>query len=266
MMRIGKIKTGFTLIELLVVISIIALLLSILMPGLQKAKAVAMRTVCASNLRQMALSARVYADDNDGKFPRRTRLSPMDMFAYWGVTYETLSTEQAIASDQRFFWDGYVDGFTLVERGKNSPQDHAPKVMFCPAAAGTSWEYGKTWPTDPSNGYYFINYSYYNLGEIASVSGTSWWESRTKMPEKTTDRGGVPLFGDVMMYQEDYSMWRMANHVRNSKAAEWFEQDPEGSNIAYCDGSVEWSKYNENEMERCWGNRWNQYTYWARPR
>ena len=49
-------KSGFTLIELLVVISIIALLLSILMPALTKVKAQARAVVCKSNLKQLAVA------------------------------------------------------------------------------------------------------------------------------------------------------------------------------------------------------------------
>jgi prepilin-type N-terminal cleavage/methylation domain-containing protein/prepilin-type processing-associated H-X9-DG protein len=58
---------GFTLIELLVVISIIALLLSILMPGLQKAKEAARRVVCSSNMRSLSLANLLYAADNNDK-------------------------------------------------------------------------------------------------------------------------------------------------------------------------------------------------------
>lgn len=61
-----RFRKGFTLIELLVVISIIALLLSILMPGLQKAKGKAQQVVCQSNLKQFNLAAFLWADDNDG--------------------------------------------------------------------------------------------------------------------------------------------------------------------------------------------------------
>ena len=68
-MRIKK-RYGFTLIELLVVISIIALLLSILMPSLQKAKEMARRVVCASHLRQMGIAELIYASDMDKLFPR----------------------------------------------------------------------------------------------------------------------------------------------------------------------------------------------------
>jgi prepilin-type N-terminal cleavage/methylation domain-containing protein/prepilin-type processing-associated H-X9-DG protein len=60
-------KKGFTLIELLVVIAIIALLLSILMPSLQKAKAVAQSVVCRNNQRQMTMGLKLYAQDNDDK-------------------------------------------------------------------------------------------------------------------------------------------------------------------------------------------------------
>jgi prepilin-type N-terminal cleavage/methylation domain-containing protein len=60
---------AFTLIELLVVIAIIALLLSIVMPALKKAKEAAKNTIGKSNLRQLTMGMRLYAEDNDGKAP-----------------------------------------------------------------------------------------------------------------------------------------------------------------------------------------------------
>ena len=57
---------GFTLIELLVVISIISLLLSILMPSLQKAKEMARRVVCSNNLRTIGLCNEIYAFEYNG--------------------------------------------------------------------------------------------------------------------------------------------------------------------------------------------------------
>jgi prepilin-type N-terminal cleavage/methylation domain-containing protein/prepilin-type processing-associated H-X9-DG protein len=60
-------QRGFTLIELLVVIAIIALLLALLMPALEMARAHARRAVCTANLRDLVVAWILYADDNDGK-------------------------------------------------------------------------------------------------------------------------------------------------------------------------------------------------------
>jgi prepilin-type N-terminal cleavage/methylation domain-containing protein/prepilin-type processing-associated H-X9-DG protein len=62
-----KKNRGFTLIELLVVISIIALLLSILMPGLQRAKELASGVVCTNNQKSLCTAWVMYAEDNDSK-------------------------------------------------------------------------------------------------------------------------------------------------------------------------------------------------------
>lgn len=56
-------KRGFTLIELLVVIAIIALLLSVIMPAMNKAKEASRRVICSSNLKQLALGNFAYAQD-----------------------------------------------------------------------------------------------------------------------------------------------------------------------------------------------------------
>ncbi len=62
-------EKAFTLIELLVVISIIALLLSILMPSLQRAKKAAQFVVCQSNQKQWGVAFNLYLADYEGKLP-----------------------------------------------------------------------------------------------------------------------------------------------------------------------------------------------------
>jgi prepilin-type N-terminal cleavage/methylation domain-containing protein len=63
-------RKGFTLIELLVVVAIIALLISILLPSLSRARELAKRAVCASNLRGIGQGCHIYSNDNLESFPQ----------------------------------------------------------------------------------------------------------------------------------------------------------------------------------------------------
>jgi len=65
--RIGK--REFTLIELLVSIAIVAILLTITLPALQRAKQIAYRAVCMNNLKQMGITFNLYCDNCEGYWP-----------------------------------------------------------------------------------------------------------------------------------------------------------------------------------------------------
>ena len=103
-------ETGFTLIELLVVISIIAILVSILLPALAKARELANRAVCMANIRGIIQAMLTYADGNGGAFPAtvgavglplnaapqgsqtyiNAPLAPVDTITYWETTPQAM--------------------------------------------------------------------------------------------------------------------------------------------------------------------------------
>ena len=127
-----KIINGFTLIELLVVISIIALLLSILMPSLRKARDQAKDVVCKSNIKAQGLVFQTYTADNNGYFPTHINKSPIFVKDEYHKTL--LDRNNGIkGSDMTKLLNGYIGD---------------AKVFYCPLTqryqympTGPDWSY-----------------------------------------------------------------------------------------------------------------------------
>ena len=115
-------RNGFTLVELLVVIGIIAVLISVLLPSLSKAREQAKQTVCQSQLRQIGLGLLIYSQRNGGFLP-----------AWSG--WQTLEGKADNAPDEK------GEGWTQELASSFVPA--ASKIYNCPS-----------FPTDPKINYF----------------------------------------------------------------------------------------------------------------
>jgi len=79
-------RAAFTLVELLVVIGIIAVLLAMLLPALNKVRRQALSIQCQSNLRQLLIAAQLYANDNNGVMPGYDSLNGLNGANCWWLT------------------------------------------------------------------------------------------------------------------------------------------------------------------------------------
>lgn len=128
-------RKGFTLVELLVVIAIIALLVSILMPALGRAREMAKRVQCSTQLRGIGQGIALYQNDNNDSNPGVG--DPSDSRSYFGSgKYEEASDDWS--SRNRAWIDGWDWKVKPMFVGSNlylliKHEDLVPKMFLCPS-------------------------------------------------------------------------------------------------------------------------------------
>ena len=228
-----RIHYGFTLIELLVTITVIAILCMLLSSVIGQVRKAAVRTVCASNLRQWGAALNAYAADNRGLIPCTSKIWNILRYpsALWESGPHCTDTEE-FSIPRLIDYMPSLGDTTVVIDGQAYLRTAGP--WSCPASRSS-----KTWSpliTEWGNTYFHIQYSFY--GQVER------WSASTTRPEELTGRR---LSADRILMND--LTWRFTGIMRdnlwvvNHMDGVFPNPGPppiQGANTLMGDGRVEW--------------------------
>ena len=213
-------RGAFTLVELLVVIGIIAVLISILLPTLGRAREAANRTACLANMRTIGQMYLLYAHDNKRQIPLGTQ-SNVYQESYW------IRLNGRYPSWGPFFLGGYMK---------------SPQAFYCPSSMDPYYMYnGQSNAYDPANkntrAGYFMRPMYYDGTPVL------WQQSGASAAIPVTGR---PQPGNGLGNQEPWFPYPKLDKMRmRALAADLFHSPSrirfmhkKGVNVVYSDGSA----------------------------
>lgn len=218
--------TGFTLIELLTVIAIIGILASILIPVVGAVREKAKQAACVSNVRQIALSAHLFASENDGKLPVMAGGSWA-----WDVEYSTMADLIQVGGGER-------------------------DMFYCPSSPSELKSEGWDFTVDRENqsGFRFISY-------VLLFNGTRQVDVKyqnEKVGEPPPQRAGGR--SNELVYQNESQRELVVDAVIGTQGNNFTvvggapsphrpnhleASRPAGGNIAFLDAHVEWRPFTE---------------------
>jgi len=244
---------AFTLIELLVVVAIIALLISILLPSLGRAKHQAKAVVCGSNGRQLGISLAAYLDDNRGFFPGEHSAGGQVAWNVWAPRLRKYSAMQ-----EKLFWCPTADPRTWWKPEFNLPR---PVKRY----RGWGYQWGE-YPLDAAYGLFCYGYNSWGVAETFGHPGLrfglgahvddpyyTWcWNVRQAEVKRPAEMiaiadskadGNWDTAIDPEMHQDHE--WPSSRHMG-------------GAEVLYCDGHVMWERQRTLVEPTQWSRqRWN---------
>lgn len=224
---------AFTLIELLVVVAIIALLVAIVVPSVQRARDLAKDMLCAVNQRQIAMAWNAYLDDNDNIFPRFA----MNIQWFYG------GKEPCIATATRAPVLSYrpLNPYLSMRR----EDEHWAKVFQCPGDRPLRDGQGELAITEGYNTFDYFGNSYM-MNYLLMVPWDSkakdyvWFgPGRTRLSDMEFNHSQVVLLGDCQWYY-------------TANGAQWdaqFHSPVDHMNLAFLDGHASFTRVYRPEEE-----------------
>jgi prepilin-type N-terminal cleavage/methylation domain-containing protein len=223
-------KSAFTLIELLVVIAIIAILASMILPALARAKEKAKRAQCSSNLRQFSLAIRMYASDFKEKLP------PQNV-GQWA-------------------WDVPTNSVDMITQGKGRQ-----RYLYCPSFSDQDCD--TLWFFHQTANYRVIGFAVTFKGQASPLKATNQNSSmvETTVSDSTTSYPIGPLAQRVLVadsvisttanekvptanqYELDGDTNPKTGKPIHHKTSHMEGKLPAGGASAMMDGHVEWKKF-----------------------
>ena len=214
---------GFTLVELLVVISIIALMLSILMPSLHKAREKAHEIVCKNNLRQQGYIFMIYTNDNKERFPSHSDYWPKFVATHY--TYSNPNPDTMLKQIEPYVSDPWIFYCQVSRRESRAINwENGPEWTDSTGWSGGWNAYVKGTPEFPDGTRYAcLNYNVYvNYTHVMDPLGSrdygkpDYYNGNKRVRKATDMKNDVAIAGDWLA--------TFANSIAQAESVDWTSQ------------------------------------------